>query len=55
MSKPIRPNEAVKKRIESIPSEVVDAFNELIAQNYSSLGGARAVFYILTFIYIIVY
>ena len=32
--KPITPNEIAEKKTEQIPDGVIDAFNELIAQNY---------------------
>lgn len=33
--KPITPKEVTEKKKELIPSEVIEAFNEMIAQNYS--------------------
>jgi hypothetical protein len=32
---PITPDEVAKKKSESIPAEVIEAFNELIAQNFN--------------------
>lgn len=34
MSKPIKPSEVAAKKLESIPTEIIDAFNELIAENW---------------------
>ena len=35
MSKPIRPDEVLSKKAESIPDEVFAAFNELITKNWN--------------------
>jgi hypothetical protein len=35
MSKPIRPTEIVQKKQEAIPSEVIDVFNEFIAERWN--------------------
>ncbi len=34
--KPIKPNEVAKEKVSSIPDEVLEAFNELITENYSN-------------------
>lgn len=35
MSKPIRPNEVAKKKYDSLPHEIIDAFNKLIAEKWN--------------------
>lgn len=34
--KPIKPSEAISLKLVQIPDEVIEAFNELIAENFSS-------------------
>ena len=34
MSKPIRPEQIFDKKLERIPDEIIDSFNELIAENW---------------------
>lgn len=38
--KPIRPNEAIGKKLESMPDAVIEAFNELISEHFDN-GEAR--------------
>ncbi len=33
--KPIKPNEVVKNKLNSLPDEVIQSFNELIAENWN--------------------
>jgi hypothetical protein len=35
MSNPIRPQDIVKQKVKLIPKEVIDAFNEMIAKNFT--------------------